>query len=330
MIRLSPSASLVKFAYEDLSERQFEILVTFLCQEILGIAVQDFAEGPDGGRDAKFVGVAQLHPSTTFPWRGTTIIQAKHSNGFNRSFSEGDFFSLKTAKSIVTDEAPRVKRLRDEGGLDHYMLFSNRRLTAGTNEAICKYISEECSIPPTSVYLCGFEQLERWLKKFPDVASRADLDFVDSPLLLSPNDLATVIEALAQSSSSIKHVLDTPPTPRLSFERKNEINNMSAVFAKELRKRFLRDTNMIQTFLAAPENMELLKLYESIVEEFQLSITAKRKDYQTFDEVFDYVLRLLFDRDPVLRQVEHKRLTRSMLFYMYWNCDIGLIEDVTT
>ena len=32
---------------------------------------------------------------------------------------------------------------------------------------------------------------------------------------------------------------------------------------------------------------------------------------------------LLFNRDPVLRQHAHKRLTRAVLFYMYWNCDIG-------
>jgi hypothetical protein len=32
---------------------------------------------------------------------------------------------------------------------------------------------------------------------------------------------------------------------------------------------------------------------------------------------------LLFNRDAVLRQRAHKRLTRAVLFYMYWNCDIG-------
>ena len=46
----------MKFAYEDLSDDQFESLIVFLCQRLLGISVQGFAKGPDGGRDAKFVG----------------------------------------------------------------------------------------------------------------------------------------------------------------------------------------------------------------------------------------------------------------------------------
>ena len=65
----------MKFDYEDLSDAQFETLVVFLRQRLLGISVQGFAKGPDGGRDAKFVGTAELHPSGAAPWIGTTIIQ---------------------------------------------------------------------------------------------------------------------------------------------------------------------------------------------------------------------------------------------------------------
>ena len=72
----------MKFAYEDLGDDQFEVLIVLLCQRLLGIAVQGFAKGPDGGRDAKFVGTAELHPSKTAPWVGTVIVQAKHTNGF--------------------------------------------------------------------------------------------------------------------------------------------------------------------------------------------------------------------------------------------------------
>ncbi|EGM8074926.1 hypothetical protein IIO15_001789, partial [Escherichia coli] len=51
----------MKFAYEDLSDGQFETLIVLLCQRLLGAAVQGFAKGPDGGRDAKFMGTAELH-----------------------------------------------------------------------------------------------------------------------------------------------------------------------------------------------------------------------------------------------------------------------------
>lgn len=70
----------MKFAYEDLSDGQFEILIVLLCQRLLEVAVQGFTKGPDGGRDAKFMGTAELYPSKTAPWIGTTIVQAKHTN----------------------------------------------------------------------------------------------------------------------------------------------------------------------------------------------------------------------------------------------------------
>ncbi|WP_317622777.1 ABC-three component system protein, partial [Pseudomonas amygdali] len=50
----------------------------------------------------------------------------------------------------------------------------------------------------------------------------------------------------------------------------------------------------------------------------------------TFDQVMEYLVDLLFSRDAVLRQLGHKRLTRAVLFYMYWNCDIGEVEDASS
>ena len=41
----------------------------------------------------------------------------------------------------------------------------------------------------------------------------------------------------------------------------------------------------------------------------------------------EYLVDLLFNRDAILRQHAHKRLTRAVLFYMYWNCDIGEVDD---
>mgnify|MGYP000860212434 FL=1 len=102
---------------------------------------------------------------------------------------------------------------------------------------------------------------------------------------------------------------------------------MTEAYAKEQRRRYLKDTSQIRTFLAAPENIDLQRLYESVTEEFQLKITSKRKDHQSFDCVMEYLVELLFSRDPILCQLAHKRLTRAVLFYMYWNCDIGELDD---
>lgn len=319
----------MKFSYEDLGDDQFEVLIVLLCQRLFGISVQGFAKGPDGGRDAKFVGTAELHPSKAAPWAGTTIIQAKHTNGYNRSFSEPDFYSKSSSNTVLGKEIPRVKKLCEAKQLDHYMLFANRRLAGNAETEIRGLISTQCGIPLSSVYLCGVEQLELWLKRFPEVAQEANLDPVDSPLIVSPDDLAEVVQALARQKDGLTALLDDPPTVRVTYEQKNALNNMTAEYAKAQRRKYLKETAQIRTFLAAPENIELQRMYESVVDEFQLKIIAKRKDYQTFDEVMEYLVDLLFNRDPILRQHAHKRLTRAVLFYMYWNCDIGEVGDAT-
>ena len=320
----------MKYAYEDLSDTQFEHLIVILCQRLLGISVQGFAKGPDGGRDAKFVGTAELHPSKAAPWVGTTIIQAKHTNGYNRHFSESDFFSTSASKTVLGEEIPRIKKLRANEQLDHYMLFANRRLGGNAESEIRAHIAKECGIPEASIYLCGLEQLEIWLKTFSEVPKLANLDPVDSPLTVRSDDLAEVVQALARQKDGLSAVLDDPPTSRVTYEQKNALNNMSDEYAKAQRGKYLKETAQIRAFLAAPENLELLRMYESVVDEYQLKIIAKRKDYQTFDAVMEYLVDLLFNRDPVLRQNAHKRLTRAVLFYMYWNCDIGEVGDVKT
>lgn len=152
----------MKYAYEDLSSEQFEKLIVFLCQKLLGISVQGFSKGSDGGRDAKFMGTAELHPSKTAPWVGTTIIQAKHTNGYNRDFSESDFFSTIRKTTVLGEEIPRIKKLRKEKQLDYYMLFANRRLAGNAETKIRSHLAKECGIPEESIYLCGVEQLEIW------------------------------------------------------------------------------------------------------------------------------------------------------------------------
>ena len=102
---------------------------------------------------------------------------------------------------------------------------------------------------------------------------------------------------------------------------------MSDDYAKRLRKNYMADCEQIRGFLAAPDNENILRSYEQVAEEFELKIIAKRKEYQTFDEVMNYLGDLLFNRDSIL--ASNRRLTRILLFYMYRNCDTGLDEDAS-
>jgi len=313
----------MKYVYEDLSSSQFETLVVQICKKLLGISVQGFAQGKDQGRDAKFVGTAELHPSKADPWKGTTVIQAKHSNGAYRSCSESDFFSDSSNNTVIGKEIPRINALRQGNQLDHYILFTNRRLTAQRESEIRNHISRQCGMPEVSVYLCGVEKLEDLLCTFRDIPEMVGLDPVDSPLIVAPEDLAEIIEALGEAQKVLGSAAFLPPVPRTPFEKKNEINDLSSEYAREWRRRYLPEAGAIEDFLAAPENSEIMGIYENVVEEFQMKIISKRQDYQSFDRLLEYLIDLLFNRDPVLRKKGNKRLVRAMLFYMYWNCDIG-------
>lgn len=316
----------MKYVYEDLSPEQFETLVVLVCHQLLGMGTQNFASGRDGGRDARFEGTAQMHPSTSAPWKGKVVVQAKHTNGFNKSFSETDFFNPGSESNTIAEEIPRIKKLRSSGELDHYMLFSNRKLTANSEARIRNHISQKCGIPTASIFLAGVEQLELYMKRFPQIPAMADLDPFDFPLLVSPDAISEVVEALAGHSSAVAEAVRRVPEERTLYADKNQRNNMTAEYGKTLRRRYLPDTAVIQHFLADPQNRHITVLYESACEEFELEIVAKRGDHHTFDAVLQYLIKLLISRDAILRS--NQRLTRAIVFYMYWNCDIGGSVDV--
>jgi len=315
----------MKYAYEDLSPEQFEELIVHICRKLMGISVIGFSTGPDGGRDARFHGTAELHPSKAAPWIGKVVIQGKHTNGLNRTFYEADFYSESNTNCVIAKELPRIIALRGAGDLDHYMLFANRRLSAIADAAIRKYICNGASLPEVSVFLCGVEQIESLLREFPDIPQKLDLSLFAAPLIVSPDELSKIVEAFASWAVELGVVVESHPVDRTLYAYKNKLNNMSEPYARTLRSLYLKDTQQIREFLSDPDNDQIRVFYESATADFQLKILAKKKAGESFDELFEYIYDLLVGRDPVL--AANRRLTRAMLFYMYWNCDIGEVPD---
>lgn len=310
----------VGYPYEDLEDGQFERLVVEFMRKLFGPGVQGFAPGKDGGRDSRFNGTAERFPSAVNPWSGLMVGQAKHTAALNAHFGETDF-SSDAKSSVVSEEIGRLKKLKADGELEFYILFSNRRLGGVAGPKIEARIAKEVGLSKQRVHLVGVERMDALLIEYPDAPRLANISMVDGPLLVNSEDLAEVILAIAEE-------LDAPtasslPAPRISFTEKNLANEMSADFAAALSRRYLNYTPRIDDFLAAPENAEIRERYDAAVEDFQLKIIAKRKNHQSFDEVFNHLVDTLVKRDLVLRGHERRRLVRVMLFYMYWHCDIG-------
>lgn len=293
---------------------------------LFGSGVQSFAAGADGGRDARFQGTAERFPSAASPWIGLTVGQAKHTAAINAHFSEPAFGS-DAKSSILSQEIERLKKLKEAGELDHYILFSNRRLGGVVGPKLEARVANEVGLEKQDVQFVGLERLDALVREHPELLALARIDPVDAPLLPTSQDLAEVILAIADE---LEDTADARPTKRVPYDEKNAVNQMSPEFADELSRRYLGYTQTIEEFLATPENSEVLRRYEATVEDFQLKIIAKRASYQSFDDVFNYLVDTLVKRDAVLAAQGRPRLVRVMLFYMYWHCDIGKEPDAVS
>lgn len=308
----------MKFQYGLLSPTQFETLVIHLCYRLLGIGTESFSDGVDGGRDSRFHGVADMYPSRALPWSGLTVIQAKHTLSFNKKFSDADFFG--NASSDIYCEIPKIRRMIAEDGLKNYFLFSNRKLPAKANEQIKNYISTETGLQKPNIGLVGVEQLENFWKHFPDIPPTVGLNPFDMPLNIEPDELAEVIVALRSGLVGLKKVAIEKRIARTELDEKNEINNLSSQYSSAIKGK-IDEMHQVEEFLAMPENEELQGLYIDGAEELAAKIAIFRADGIRFDMVLEKTIELLLERDVELKA--NKALTRVLVYYMYYHCDIG-------
>lgn len=314
------------YQYQDMNETDFEILAVLICKEILGQATQGFAQGPDGGRDGKFVGTANEYPSISEPWKGKTVIQAKHTSDINQHFLNSGFFSEGSNSATLSEEVIKIRKLVDANELNNYMLFANRKLTGGAEPKIKEYISKNTGLSIENIGVFGVDDLDGWLNRYRHIVQMVRLSPLTMSPIIRPDELAEIIPLFANVFDiSVKHK-DFRPVNRTSYEEKNQINNMSDEFAKSLRKSYMSYAFQVQEFLNDPQNMNLQDLYQNAIEEFQQTfIIPRQRELEYFDEVFNELVALLIDRDYILKV--NKKLTRILVFYMYFNCDIGKSND---
>jgi hypothetical protein len=312
--------------YFDLNDDQFEQIIVALGQRLFGAGLIGFTKGIDGGRDAKFHGTAECYPSRTAPWTGCTIIQAKHTNGINAAFSDTDFCNFEKKTGILFDEIPRIQKLVASGEAHNYLIASNRKLSGIAQPKLINLISESTGLNKDRIAVLGTQQLEDLLELFPAAKSSISINPLQMPLIVRPDDLADVIEGIKEAAQLTSVEEDrSVPTPRTPMTEKNRLNNMSEDFTATLRRLYFKEMANIRQFLYDPINEQFKASYQEAVEEFQLKIVAKRGDFDTFDDVFNYLFDLLVGRSGILRS--NRRLTRAVLYYMYWNCDIGRDKD---
>lgn len=304
--------------FEDLNDDDFELLVYRICTHILGIATEGFAKGPDGGRDARFEGVPLQFPS----WNGKVIVQAKHVNAPNSSFSTRDFYS-QSENSLIRKETKKVKKLRESGELDYYILFANRRKTPRASKDIRDYIVSETGIPSQNIVLYGMVELNDFCRKFPDVLDRLFFPNFDAPLQASPEEIEIVIDELANFISLHDFKIKKEKIKRIPFKEKNAANGLEEEQARWVYMNSADQDKAIREFLSFPGNESYASKYAEAANEFQGKILEYIKDPKyDFFKLFKRLLESLFNHSEQLKGM--KSLTKALLGYMYFNCDLGL------
>lgn len=307
----------------ELNDEEFEHLVVQICCVWLGAGVIPFATGRDGGRDGKFHGKADRFPSAASPIEGHCVLQAKHVAAPDKSCSDRDFGRL------LKKEHPKIKALVEAEVCDHYLVFTNRKLTGGAEQ---KIVASLMKLGPKSTHVIGVEKLHTTLEEFAHIRETLPNRGDDAPFRFVPDDVIEVIGAIhdytsstASSSFDSAHDFDNVKIK----DQKNLINGLSADYYQQI----IVNNSMphfprVEEFLKNPRNKEFAGLYHDAADELKQKILAHRAKFETFDHVFGYLYEQVQVRRDALRG--KRRLISILLHYMYFNCDIGSKETTAS
>lgn len=304
------------FPFHDLSDDEFETLVAAICHHVLGTGLIVFAAGRDGGRDGKFVGTASNFPSQAAPISGRFIVQAKHTKNPVASCADSDF------SRTLAGEHPKITELIENGELDHYLVFTNRKKPA--NDGVEKETAL-MGLGLVSAHLLGIEQLRLWLTLHPDIWSKLGFDRFEAPLRIQIADLTKVVSAFHTA-------LHAGPLPGrsedftyLSKPKKNKINKLTDAYWEEIRTRSLPYFRPIEDFLSNPRNLEFKEMYEDTADEIRRKLITATPPFETFDEALTLIIDFVTTNNPELQN--RRRFAGVFLHYMYYTCDIGQHAD---
>ena len=104
------------------------------------------------------------------------------------------------------------------------------------------------------------------------------------------------------------------------------MNNLSKSYFDEVIKKDFENFNQIEVFLSSPINASMKDLYDDTISELNAKIALRRNEYVEFENMLDEFYKFVISNDMDSLKGK-KRLVRTLLNYMYCNCDIGKKEE---
>lgn len=312
------------YPIHNLADNEFEDMVVMICQKILGIGVVNFAAGRDGGRDARFDGKAEKFPSTTAPWIGKFIVQAKHSSNPIDTCSSSGF------KKQLKEEYPKVKKLIANGELEHYLLFTNRKLTGDMESKLIADIKENTAHidgktkKTANVHIFGYDLINSHLRQNKSIVKDCGLSKFTTPLRFYDNDIKEIIQYFKKKSNILAaKVADVQNEFKyLPMEEKNQKNALMKEYFDFMVTTSIADFSKISSFLGEHKNKQYLEAYKNTVAEIQSKILVTKDNFDGFGQILDTLYDFIFENNKDL--TKDRRLIHVFLHFMYFNCDIGV------
>ncbi len=309
------------YRLELLHADDFEGLTNTICQKLFGMGVVTFSTGKDGGRDGKFAGTANKYPSETAQWTGNFIVQAKHTANHSASCADNEFHSL------LQKEIPKIKKLKANGDIDNWIIFTNRKYSAITGEALLKKLKKDTGLD--NIVIFGKEHLNNHLiNPNRDIIKQYKLDQLHIPFDFSDEEIKEIILAFKSHLKNMDaELLAKVEQVKYDFtiidiKAKNKKNGLGDEYHKnEIMASSLMEFEKIQHFLNAPINSELKEYYFDIAAELSQIITIKRDNFDAFEEIFHFIYQRVCDGEIALKG--SKRHITTFLHYMYFECLIG-------
>jgi C-terminal domain 12 of the ABC-three component (ABC-3C) systems len=298
----------------ELHDEHFEQLVIQICIKVLGTGTFSFAPGKDGGRDGRFAGTARAYPSTKSPLSGKFVVQAKHTRNGAASCSDKDF------TQILKNEFPRITALVRNGELDHYLLFTNRRLTGVKDAQARERLAKVRDLKTGNIF--GTETIVSYLVSNPNIWRDLGFERDEAPFRVNPTDLVMVIQNFHSVIKGSENIFKSATNfTHVQKQKKNRINKLSAEYYEYIQRESLPHFDRIKRFLEDSRNELLRGMYHDAADDLKGKIITFRERFSSFDEILTYLYDEIVAAETV--GAGQKRLVKIFLHYMYFDCDIG-------
>ncbi len=252
---------IINYPLYNLNNEDFEKLTALISERILGTGTIVFSKGKDGGRDGKFTGKANFFPSEADPWDGKFIIQAKHTTNPVATCSDTEF------QRILSKELPKLRKLKEQGKIDFYIIFTNRKLSGlqdpKIEDFLDKGIGTAISIKKTSEILT---LISNYPKKF-EYDDRNQCLIYFGIMSNSERDLYLI-------GKKGKNEKEKETIKRLFSDSQKEILN--CVIAEERIQLWLQEYSDIGKILGLNKLLMPLEFYEKDLQEIVIAFSGAK------------------------------------------------------